>query len=241
MYYSPLADSHGWHYGLSVPICAGKLEELNSFPVEIVRQKNFLYTVSKYGKAVYGEKIRKTGEGYLREWNPKRSKVAAAILKKLSELPLRQASSVLYLGAASGTTVSHFSDICRSGKIFAVEKAYDPFVKLLDLADSRDNIYPIIEDAGQIERYSFFINRVDFIYQDIAQRNQVQIFNNAAAYFSEARDAMLVIKVRAISSKGSEKDILLKEASKISGFRVIETIDLSPYSRSNYMLRLRRY
>lgn len=217
------------------------METLSSLPAEIVRQKNSVYTISKYAKPVYGEKIRKTEAGYLREWNPKRSKVAAAILKKLSDLPLKNGSSVLYLGAASGTTVSHFSDICHAGKIFAVEKAYDPFVKLLDLSDTRNNIYPIIEDAGQIERYSFFINRVDFIYQDIAQRNQVQIFNNASSYFTEARDAMLVVKIRAISSRGRERDILSQEASKIKGFKVLETIDLSPYSKSNYLLRLRRF
>lgn len=213
---------------------------MTSLPATIVKQKNSLYTISKFSRPVYGEKIRKTEVGFLREWNPKRSKVAAAIIKKISDIPFRQNSSVLYLGAASGTTVSHISDICSSGRIYAVEKAYDPFVKLLDLADQRNNIYPILEDAGQLERYAFFIDNIDVIYQDIAQRNQVQIFNSAARYFRNAQDAMLVLKIRAISSRGNERDILQEEISKIDGFRVIDTVDLSPFSKSNYMIRLRR-
>jgi fibrillarin-like pre-rRNA processing protein len=213
---------------------------LNTLPIGVVKQKNSLYTVSHSSRPVYGEKIRKIEVGYLREWNPKRSKLAAAIVKRIATVPLRQNSSVLYLGAASGTTVSHISDICSSGRVYAIEKAYDPFVQLLDLSQQRDNIYPIIEDAGQVDRFRFFIDRVDMIYQDIAQRNQVQIFNSNAAAFSDARDALLVLKIRAISSKGHERDILQEAISRIEGFRVLETVDLSPFSKSNYMLRLKR-
>ncbi len=199
-----------------------------------------MFTVSRSSRPVYGEKIRKIEVGYLREWNPKRSKLAAAIVKHIASVPLRQNSTVLYLGASSGTTVSHISDICSNGRVFAIEKAYDPFVQLLDLSQHRDNIYPIIEDAGQVNRFRFFIDRVDMIYQDIAQRNQAQIFNSNAAAFPEALDAILVLKLRAISSKGRERDILQEEISKIEGFRVLETVDLSPFSKSNYMLRMKR-
>jgi len=73
------------------------------------------------GEALYGEKVF----GEYRLWNPQRSKLAA-LLKKGEDVPLRPDQIVLYLGAASGTTVSHLANIvslvcrrvcatCRSG------------------------------------------------------------------------------------------------------------------------------
>lgn len=46
-----------------------------------------------------------------RVWNPFRSKLAAAILGGIDKIHMKPGSKVLYLGAASGTTVSHVSDI----------------------------------------------------------------------------------------------------------------------------------
>jgi len=46
-----------------------------------------------------------------RVWNPFRSKLAAAILGGVDKIHIAPGSKVLYLGAASGTTVSHVSDI----------------------------------------------------------------------------------------------------------------------------------
>lgn len=68
------------------------------------------------GESVYGEKkISVDGEGgdkiEYRVWNPFRSKLAAAILGGIDKIHMKPGSKVLYLGAASGTTVSHVSDI----------------------------------------------------------------------------------------------------------------------------------
>ena len=46
-----------------------------------------------------------------RAWNPFRSKLAAAILGGIGNIHMEPGCKVLYLGAASGTTVSHVSDI----------------------------------------------------------------------------------------------------------------------------------
>lgn len=46
-----------------------------------------------------------------RVWNPFRSKLAAAILGGIEKIHMKPGSKVLYLGAASGTTVSHVADI----------------------------------------------------------------------------------------------------------------------------------
>ena len=46
-----------------------------------------------------------------RMWNPFRSKLAAAVLAGLDNIYIKPGMKVLYLGAASGTSVSHCSDI----------------------------------------------------------------------------------------------------------------------------------
>ena len=56
------------------------------------------------GRNVYGERlVRFKGDEY-RIWDAFRSKLAAAILKGLKTVPIKPKDSVLYLGAASGTT-----------------------------------------------------------------------------------------------------------------------------------------
>lgn len=199
-----------------------------------------LYTVTKYQDSVYGEDVKKVEKMYFREWEPKRSKIAAALLKKMKDLPFRSNSNVLYLGASTGTTVAHISDICHEGRIFAVEKAYDPFVKLVSLSERRHNLYPILEDAGIPERYSFFTDSIDIIYQDVAQRNQVQIFNANARAFPSAKEAILILKIRSISGKGEEEAILREELGKIENFKTVEVVNLNPYSKANYLIRLKR-
>jgi rRNA 2'-O-methyltransferase fibrillarin len=69
------------------------------------------------GESVYGEK-RISIEGGVdgtkieyRVWNPFRSKLAAGVLGGLDDIFIKPGKKVLYLGAASGTSVSHVADI----------------------------------------------------------------------------------------------------------------------------------
>ncbi|RLF43009.1 MAG: fibrillarin-like rRNA/tRNA 2'-O-methyltransferase, partial [Thermoplasmata archaeon] len=88
-------------------------------------------------KSVYGEKIIRRGGLRLRAWNPYRSKLSAALILGL-KIDLRKDSELLYLGAATGTTVSHLSDILHEGKIYAVEISPLSMKKLLELCERRD-------------------------------------------------------------------------------------------------------
>lgn len=72
------------------------------------------------GISVYGEELIHEKEEY-RIWNPRRSKLAAALLNGLENLDISEDAKVLYLGASTGTTVSHISDIVTDGRIYAVE------------------------------------------------------------------------------------------------------------------------
>ncbi len=57
-----------------------------------------------------------------RVWNPFRSKLAASVLAGVDNIHVKPGAKVLYLGAASGTSVSHVSDIVGpEGAVYAVE------------------------------------------------------------------------------------------------------------------------
>lgn len=198
------------------------------------------YTISDSHFSVYGERVSKRKGNFLRYWDPKRSKLSAALYNGLDHMPFNRNTNVLYLGASTGTTVSHISDICDEGKVFAVESSYEPFGKLLKLSERRQNVMPILEDANYPEKYRFFTESIDVIYQDISQRNQVQIFNNNAEFFSSARSGLLVLKLRAISSRLSEKQILNTSLEQISGFRVKQVLNLKPYHRAHYLIYVER-
>jgi len=74
-----------------------------------------------------------------RVWNPFRSKLGAAILSGVDSIHMPPGSKVLYLGAASGTTVSHVSDIVgpvcdlNSYRIFQRDRLLMFFRKVLFL------------------------------------------------------------------------------------------------------------
>lgn len=206
----------------------------------ILTDNNKVYTITSYNQSVYGEKIKKSGTTYIREWNPRRSKLAAAIIKGFTSVPFEDDSSVLYLGASTGTTVSHVSDISYRGNIFAVEFSYDSFIRLYELARKRQNIFPILEDANLPEKYQFFVGNPDIIYQDIAQRNQVQIFNENAKIFPSVKKAVLIIKARAISSNRTDKSIISVATRQVKDFRVKEIIDLKPFDVGNYFVYLEK-
>lgn len=115
------------------------------------------------GKQVYGEKLIKVdnpdgSKVEYRVWNPFRSKLAAAILGGVENIWMPPGSKVLYLGAASGTTVSHVSDVVGpTGIVYAVEFSHRPGRELINMAKTRPNIIPIIEDARHPLKYRMLV------------------------------------------------------------------------------------
>src|SRR5213593_115138 len=73
------------------------------------------------GAVVYGEGLVREKGREFRRWDANRSKLAAYLKRGVRVWPFRFRSSVLYLGAGSGTTASHVSDVCADGTVAAVE------------------------------------------------------------------------------------------------------------------------
>jgi len=204
----------------------------------IHREKNKLFTENLYcciGEQVYNERLVKQKGKELRSWNPYRSKLAAAILKGL-DFELESDSKVLYLGAATGTTVSHISDIAKNGLIFSVEISPISIKGLMKICEKRKNIIPILEDASHPDRYGSIISPVDLVYQDVSQRNQAEIFiENVSRYLKKEGIGILMVKARSIDVSLEPKKAYDLVCSKLesNGLKIRDRIDLNPYEKDH--------
>lgn len=191
------------------------------------------------GKKVYGEKLVIKGEKEYRLWNPRRSKLSAAIYNGLRNFPIKDDSKILYLGAASGTTVSHISDITTNGRIYAVEFSRRTMRELVGIAIQRENLVTILADARHPEEYIPLAEECDIIYQDVAQADQAGILlKNADVFLKKGGHAMLAIKARSIDVRRRPEDIFEEEIARLKkgGFRVLEKVFLGPYEKDHAMV-----
>jgi fibrillarin-like pre-rRNA processing protein len=194
-----------------------------------------IFTVNAVpGSKVYGEQIIKKDREY-RHWDPTRSKLAAAILNGL-KTEIRPSAKILYLGASTGTTPSHLSDIIGAGGIiYAVEFAERVFRSLLDLSEKRNNIAPFLADSRKPETYGW-IENVDIVYCDIAQPDETEIaIRNAKIFLKKDGLLMIAIKSQSIDVTKKPDDVYKTEAEKLkrAGFNVLQLIDLEPYEEKH--------
>jgi len=190
------------------------------------------------GTSVYGEELIQEDDEY-RIWNPRRSKLAAALLNGLENLELEETSKVLYLGASTGTTVSHISDIVIDGKIYAVEFSPTTAKKLVQLSRQRLNIAPILGDATKPKGYLNLVEKSDLVYCDVAQPTQTELFMRNMNLFSKDDGAgLLMIKARSIDVVQKPKKIFKEQERKLKekGFKIIEKIKLEPYEKDHIAL-----
>ena len=190
------------------------------------------------GQNVYGEKLAKENNVEYREWNPFKSKLAASILKGSPNIGLRKNDFVLYLGSASGTTVSHVSDIVgNGGLVFAVDIAPRVMRDLVFLCCNRKNIAPILADANKTESIAERISAVDIVYQDVAQKNQIGIFlKNVEMFLKNDGYGLLAVKARSVDVTKKPKQIF-KEAKDIleKTLIIIDYRELEPFQKDHCM------
>ena len=175
----------------------------------------------------------------LRIWDPRRSKLAAAIRNGLTTFPFKEDSKVLYLGASAGTTPSHLSDIIVNGSVFCVEFSPRMMRELLQLSRQRNNLIPILDDATKPHHYQPLMEEVDVVYSDVAQPRQTELFmDNMRRFLKEDGVGMMAIKARSIDVTQRPKKIFRQEESKLkaAGFRVVEKVDLEPYEKDHRMV-----
>ena len=193
------------------------------------------------GITVYGEKLIKyKGEEY-RLWDPYRSKLSGALKKGLKTLPILNGMKVLYLGASTGTTVSHISDIVgMNGIVYAVEPAARVARELIqNVASKRKNVIPIIEDARKPHSYFSVFGNVDVIYCDVAQPDQTDIaIANCKVYLKPNGIILLIVKTRSINVVTDPKQVISQESKKLkdNGFYIEQIINLEPFDKDHGLI-----
>lgn len=197
------------------------------------------------GRAVYRERLVKHGNAEYRTWDPYRSKLAAAILKGLETVPIQPGHRVLYLGAASGTTASHVSDIIgKEGLVYCVEFAARSIRELVDnVGVYRFNMSPILADARLPEKYAALVGKADDIYCDVAQPEQARILADNADRFLKPRGwTMLAVKAQSIDVTKEPYDIYRQEIRTLESrlFEIRQTVHLEPFDKAHAMIVAQR-
>ena len=197
------------------------------------------------GESVYGEKrIAVDNEDgtkiEYRVWNPFRSKLAAGILGGIENIHIEPGAKVLYLGASSGTTVSHVSDIVGpTGIVYAVEFSHRSGRDLINVAKKRTNIIPIIEDARHPHKYRMLVGMVDVIFADVAQPDQARIVALNAHYFlKNTGNVVISIKANCIDSTVPAETVFAREVKKMQEEKIKpkEQLTLEPYERDHALV-----
>lgn len=195
------------------------------------------------GSKPFQERTIKEGDSEYREFDPRRSKLAAMIMKGCTNIGIRKNDIVLYLGVSHGYTASFVSDIIGDeGLIFGIDPAPRVIRDLVFLAEERTNIIPLLADANQIETYQDRICEADIVYQDIAQRNQAEIFiNNCNRYLKKGGYGLLAVKARSIDIRQRPKDLfnaIRKQLETI--FTVIDYKTLDPLEKDHCMIIVKK-
>lgn len=192
------------------------------------------------GFRVYSEELLRENHTEYRVWNPFRSKLAAAILKGLNSLPIREGSKVLYLGASTGTTASHVSDIVGdSGVVYCVEFASRVMRELVRVCSYRRNMIPIMADAQVPANYRHIVGQVEVVYCDVAQPEQAKLLaDNADMYLVKGGWTMFAVKARSVDVTLDPSTVFKQEQKVLEerGFSINQSIYLTPFEKDHSMI-----
>ena len=135
---------------------------------------------------------------------------------------------------------SFFSENIHSGKIVGVDIAPRCLRDLTFLAKSRKGIIPVLGDARKYAEWQIYVpNKVNWIFQDVAQSAQVDIFLGACQKFlNQGGTALLSLKAASERwTKEGEKALFDSVGEKIvnSGLEIVEAIDISRYEENHVL------
>lgn len=158
----------------------------------------------------------------------------------IEKIYMKPGSKVLYLGAASGTTVSHVSDIVGpQGSVYAVEFAKRPARQLVRMAQDRGNVVPLLADARMPNQYRLMVPMVDVIFSDVAQPDQTEIvMKNADHFLKTGGEVLIAIKASCVDSLAKPAEVFEQEIQKLEkkGWKPLQQVTLEPYQRNHSMI-----
>jgi fibrillarin-like pre-rRNA processing protein len=215
------------------------MEQLRKFAVfEKATDRRNLYTKNLTpGKSFFAELLVKEGGAEYRAWDVSRSKLGAAIKKGISQIGLKEGDVVLYLGASHGFTPSFVSDMVgKNGFVFCIDVAPRVVRDLVFVCEARENMAPILADANHPEEYKeLVVKEADVVYQDISQKNQVQIFlKNCDAYLKKGGFGLLAVKARSIDVTRRPGEIFSQVRRELEQhITIVDYKELDPFERDH--------
>lgn len=194
------------------------------------------------GHKVYNEELIHYNNNEYRLWNPYRSKLAAAILNKLKTVGIKKNLKILYIGSATGTTVSHVSDIIgKDGLVYCIELSERNMRQFLNSCENRENIIPILADARYTEKYEDIIEECDVLYQDVSSKDQTEILKKNSRFLKKNGIAYFIIKSQSIDISKDPKIIFENELNKLKqDFEIKEKINIEPYDKKHLFVVLKK-
>jgi fibrillarin-like rRNA methylase len=171
--------------------------------------------------------------------------------REKSYLLPEEGTTVLYLGAGHGTSISHLYDhLCGQenelgGRLVAVDLASRCLRDLTHLAKTRPGLVPILGDARKHSAWGVLVpRRVNWLFQDVAQSGQVDIFIGACKRFLNI-DGTALLSLKAASERwtGEGEEALfasVEEKLRSSGFEIEESIELTGYEDNHVLFVARR-
>lgn len=180
--------------------------------------------LSTRGEPAYGEPVV---DGW-RRWDAHRSKLGATLELGL-DTGIAGGDSVLYLGAANGTTVSHVADF--AGPTYAVEFAPRPVRDLLDVAEARETLFPLLKDARKPETYAHVVESgLDAIVQDVATRGQADVALANRQFLADDGRLVAAVKARSEDVTEAPEDVFERVLDQLrEGYEVLATERMEPF------------
>ena len=164
---------------------------------------------------------------------------------------LKKALPYYIWALAHGTSISHLHDhLCGAdndlgGRLVAVDLAPRCLRDLTHLAKTRPGLVPVLGDARKHSAWGVLLPRkVNWLFQDVAQSGQVEIFIKACQRFLNVGGVgLLSLKVASERWTGEGEDVLfgkVEEQLVENGFAVEESIKLTGYEDNHVLFVTRR-
>ncbi|MEM3126997.1 MAG: fibrillarin-like rRNA/tRNA 2'-O-methyltransferase, partial [Candidatus Woesearchaeota archaeon] len=162
-----------------------------------------------------------------------------------TQFPFQDGSVVLYLGASTGTTVSHVSDIVgKNGIVFALDFAPRVLSDLVFLAEERSNIAPILADAGDVMNFADKVCQADIVFQDVAQKNQLEIFlRNVDLFLKQGGFGYVAIKARSVDVTKKPNiifDMVKRQIKENKSLELVDSRILDPFQKDHCMFVVKK-
>jgi fibrillarin-like pre-rRNA processing protein len=93
-------------------------------------------------------------------------------------------------------------------------------------------------DAAHPEEYAALVERVDLVYQDVAQTDQAEIAIKNAIFLRDGGKFILILKTRSVDVRKDPEEVRSEASQKLknAGFSLESEFWLSPYHQDHAVL-----